>query len=329
MKPKSPSKDLNIITITINYPGLRVEKPNIYIVKKSFGYAMIDCGGFDPENDFDNLYNELRSHKIELQDIKHVFLTHTHKDHSFLSSKIQALTGAKIYLGRDDYPRISNSFEDYRKNFIRIKEYLRYWGFDDSMFSRFCRSFERQYYNCSLNLNKTVIIDSDLEIDSLKLINSPGHTSGSVCIYDKELKVLFTGDTILKKIVLVPVIEYDRGQETGLSMLSRHTDSLRALSNLDYDSILPGHGGVIPREFKIIDAVLSYIERRSKRVLSLVLAGKNTVYDIAESLYSKGTLEDVVFKDAPLVYVSDLMMPLENLLRNGKIEVKDGIIKPK
>ncbi len=311
----------------VNYPELRIENPNIYLIKKREGYVMIDCGGFDPEKDFNILCDELHSRKINPEEIKDIFLTHTHKDHSLLAEKIQRLTCAKIYLGRSDFLRISDDINAYRKAYGRVRHYLRYWGFDENMTSRFFRSFERQSHSARLDRENTILLDKDTEIDSLRIIMSPGHTSGSICIYDSESELLFTGDTLLKKIVLVPVIEYDRDIEDGISMLLRHTDTLKMISKIGYKYIYPGHGELIPADVPVIDTIFSYIERRSKRVLTLIEKGRNTIYSIAEALYQNGVLNDVVFKEAPLVYVSDLMMPLEYLNREGRIRVDNGIIK--
>lgn len=287
---------------------------------------MVDCGGFELEKDFETLRWELENKHIRLDEIKKIFLTHTHKDHSMLCGKLQNITDATVYIGKGDYLRISSDYESYREWYGQIKDYLSFWGFDKDMEERFYRSFERQYFNANLNLKNTILIDSDSKVDSFILIYTPGHTSGSICVYDYEEKILFTGDTLLKKIVSVPVIEFDEDIPQGLSMLSRHIETLKRLSGVDYKYIYLGHGVPISMGIPLVDTIFKYIERRSKRVLTLIKGGANTVYKIANALYSKDILSDVVFKEAPLVYVSDLMMPLESLLTEKKIFVKNGVI---
>ncbi|XP_072994071.1 uncharacterized protein [Typha latifolia] len=74
------------------------------------------------------------------------------------------------------------------------------------------------------------------------LIHTPGHTEGSVCLYYKSLKVLFTGDHLSKS-----------GESGDLHIqlmynkrsVTRQLDSVRKLLDLNFEWILAGHGGRI------------------------------------------------------------------------------------
>ncbi|MGC9043886.1 MAG: MBL fold metallo-hydrolase [Myxococcota bacterium] len=317
----------NILRFSINYPELRVERPNIYLIKNKNGYLMVDCGGYNVENDYAILYKTLHATGIKPSEIKTIILTHTHKDHALLCGRLQKGSGATIILGRDDLFRISSEIGQYRDRYRDVKDYLLFWGFDSEMISRFYRSFERQYFDAQLDTSNILLLDKDIEYDSFDILCTPGHTAGSICLFDRKSKVLFSGDTLLKKIVTVPIIEYYRGMKDGLSLLSEHTRTLKRLKSLRYETLCSGHGEPIKKDIPLIDTIFSYIERRKKRVLSLIREGKNTVYKLALSLYSGDVFYDVVYKEAPVVYVSDLMMPLEALYEDNEISVKDGVIK--
>ncbi|XP_038701747.1 uncharacterized protein LOC119998476 isoform X2 [Tripterygium wilfordii] len=77
----------------------------------------------------------------------------------------------------------------------------------------------------------------------IQLIHTPGHTEGSVCLFYKSLKILFTGDHLAMT-------------ESGLSIGEKYNqcsvlmqlNSVRALMDLDFKWIIPGHGRRI--EFK-------------------------------------------------------------------------------
>lgn len=318
--------DNKILRLSINYPELRVEKPNIYLIRKEDGYLMIDCGGYDIDTDFELLCNTLHNLKIELKEIKIIFLTHTHKDHALLCGRFQQVSGAKVIMGKEDFLRLSGNIDLYRERYGYVKNYLSFWGYDTEMIKRFYRSFERQFYNAGLEINNIVLIDKDTHYGSVEVLYTPGHTAGSICIYDIESKILFSGDTLLKKIVTVPIIEYYQGIREGISLLSEHVKSLIRLKGINYEMICAGHGEPIKKDIPVVDTIFSYIDRRSKRVLSLIREGKDTVYKLALSLYSKDVFYEVTHKEAPVVYVSDLMMALEFLYQNNRIFVKDGVI---
>ncbi|KAI4357034.1 hypothetical protein L6164_001009 [Bauhinia variegata] len=80
--------------------------------------------------------------------------------------------------------------------------------------------------------------------EDVQLIHTPGHTEGSVCLFYKPLKILFTGDHIAMR---------ESGKLTMLEMynkcsVSMQLDSVRKLLELDFKWIIPGHGWRI--EFK-------------------------------------------------------------------------------
>ncbi|XP_020113125.1 uncharacterized protein LOC109727412 isoform X2 [Ananas comosus] len=75
--------------------------------------------------------------------------------------------------------------------------------------------------------------------NDFELVHTPGHTKGSVCLYYKPLKVLFTGDHLAKSeesddLVIFPI--YNRHS------VSLQLDSVKKLINLNFEWILPGHG---------------------------------------------------------------------------------------
>lgn len=74
--------------------------------------------------------------------------------------------------------------------------------------------------------------------DDFKLIHTPGHTEGSVCLYYKPLKVLFTGDHLANSAASkLTIHEMYNWQSVKLQL-----ESVRKLLDFDFEWILPGHG---------------------------------------------------------------------------------------
>ena len=75
----------------------------------------------------------------------------------------------------------------------------------------------------------------------LRVIWTPGHTRGGICLYVEEEAILFSGDTVF------PWGYYGRyNGETG--SYEDIVESLRRLNELEVELLLPGHGGPIYRD---------------------------------------------------------------------------------
>ena len=71
---------------------------------------------------------------------------------------------------------------------------------------------------------------------ALRVLHTPGHTSGSVCLYEEAQGLLFTGDTAFARGTLTDVFASgSRGD---------HVASLQRLLALPARLLLPGHGHV-------------------------------------------------------------------------------------
>ena len=88
--------------------------------------------------------------------------------------------------------------------------------------------------------------EPDLELDdrslvhagdlALRVLHTPGHTSGSICLYEDSAGLLFSGDTA-----------FARGTLSGLfasGSRGDHLASLQRLRGLPTRLLLPGHGQV-------------------------------------------------------------------------------------
>jgi hydroxyacylglutathione hydrolase len=82
----------------------------------------------------------------------------------------------------------------------------------------------------------------DLGDSLLKVIPTPGHTPGSICLYNCETKELFTGDTVFEGGSFGRT---DLGGDMG-EMIK----SLELLTKLDVSILYPGHGGVVDKRAK-------------------------------------------------------------------------------
>ena len=116
---------------------------------------------------------------IEMLDIlnanlKYIYLTHCHADHSGGAEELRNKKGGKILIHRLD----SKGLED---NSISLSTYIGMKPF---------------YLEADSRIDDEDLIHlGNLEF---KVIHTPGHTKGCSCLYCKEENLLFSGDTLFR-----------------------------------------------------------------------------------------------------------------------------------
>jgi len=83
--------------------------------------------------------------------------------------------------------------------------------------------------------SKKVYDINKLKIKGLKIMHTPGHTKGGICIYLAKQKILFSGDTLFGRGI-VGRTDLEGGSSSKLA------GSLKKLKKVDYRILCPGHG---------------------------------------------------------------------------------------
>jgi hydroxyacylglutathione hydrolase len=90
------------------------------------------------------------------------------------------------------------------------------------------------------------------DVFGFKVLHTPGHTPGSVCLFDSKDKILISGDTIFADGV--GRTDLQGGSEKELEK------SLEKLFSLKIEKILPGHGEpVLKSGNKVIKNIISSV----------------------------------------------------------------------
>lgn len=194
---------------------------NIYLI----GDTVIDAG---TGMNFTRLITLLGTQKKSLSDIKQVINTHGHFDHIggngyFLNAKVLIHEkDAAIAEKGDAEASVADFFEGKLKP-RKVDQKLK---------------------------------DGDiLKIGaySFRVIHTPGHTPGSICLYDEKARLLVSGDTVFSDGV--GRTDLPGGDEGQLH------DSIEKLRGLRIDKILPGHGQlVLEKGSKVIAGLSEMLE---------------------------------------------------------------------
>lgn len=147
------------------------------------------------------IFPQLAELGVQPENIKQVILTHAHHDHAMGTYLILEQARPKIFVHEKDTKYIASSFGE---ALVRVNE------------------------------GDTI----DTAVGTFSVYWTPGHTGGSMCLYEPSNKVLISGDTVF------PDGNYGRydGESGSLDAI---IESLRKLTELDCEIMLPGHGSPV------------------------------------------------------------------------------------
>ena len=171
---------------------------NCYIVESDGKAMVIDPGG-EPER----IYTSLNG-----MELSRIGLTHGHSDHVGGLGQLKSLTDAPVYIHSSDIPVMSSLLMGGLIDLGLIPPSAdEYWDDGDTF---------------------------DIGSASFKVLHTPGHTAGGVCLYTDG--VVFTGDTLFAG----SIGRTDLGGGNYEQIIASIKDKILVLP--DDTRVLPGHG---------------------------------------------------------------------------------------
>jgi glyoxylase-like metal-dependent hydrolase (beta-lactamase superfamily II) len=122
----------------------------------------------------------------------------------------------------------------------------------------------------------------------LRVLHTPGHSLGSICLYYKEDQILFTGDHLLKKITSNPMIEIPvEDSQADYTSLIGYLDSLEKIRQLEVHMALPAHGDLILNHRQVIANMVDHHQQRKDQITRLISREELTAYEISRRIFGE------------------------------------------
>ncbi len=269
----------NVQRLTVNNPSaFTFHGTNSYIVGDR-SVAVIDPGPED-EAHFQSLMRAL-----EGREVTHIFVSHTHRDHSPLAKRLKAATGA-VTVAEGPH-RAARPLHEGERN-----------PFAESADSDFVPDL-------ALGDNESVTGDGW----RLTALHTPGHTANHAAFALDRDGIVFSADHVMAWATTI-VAPPD-------GAMSDYMASLDSLLERDDRLFLPGHGGPVNDPAAFMRGLRTHRRMREKAVLTRIKAGDRTIAEMVKVIYRS---TDPRLHGAAALSV---LAHIEDLIEKGLIET-DG-----
>lgn len=218
---------------------------------------------------------------VRNETVTHVFVTHTHRDHSPAVPAVKAATGAQVLaegphrparaLNTDEAPRLEAS--------------------NDTEFRP-----------------DRTLADGEIVSGSgwtIEAVATPGHTANHMAFALKEENLLFSGDHVMAWST--PVVAPPDGS------MRDYMASLRKLAVRPESIYLPGHGGTVRQAQRFVRSYIHHRHAREAAILRRLEGGEADIPDIVSAIYAG--LDPRLSKAAGL----SVLAHLEDLIARGLV----------
>lgn len=234
------------------------------------------------------LERALAEHDLQFSDIDQIIITHGHLEHYGAARTIVKKSARK--------PAVAAHIED----IIRIETgsdvpISVYTAFSKQMgvparFRLFSFLLGSLFFTLSRSCTVTMPLrDNDtLQLGNYrgKVISTPGHTRGSICIYLESEKILFSGDHILKHITpnAFVMFQEDKNLPARFSQIE-YFDSISKIEKLSPSVVFTGHRNHVENLEEITRVYKGEFQKRQSQILSILEDGEQTGYEISKKLF--------------------------------------------
>ena len=212
--------------------GLRGDSGNVYLLASEGEATLVDSG---LAGAVDQIEAQLQEGGFALSELQAIALTHAHGDHMGGVAELARRSGARVLAHQDEVPYVEQAKTLPGASFL---QQAMNWLGDRTLLRREPCKVDRA-------LQDGDVVDA---LGGLQVIHTPGHTPGSIALYQPERRILFCGDVFFNRNPMtgrdglqlsLPLFTLDKAQVQ---------ESARKLAALPVEVLCFGHGEPIVKE---------------------------------------------------------------------------------
>jgi len=267
----------DIFQMTLTLSGFSPGSINVYLIRDSDGYAIVDTG-WDMPPAIKSMEEQLDEFNIRFKEIKRVIITHCHVDHLGMIGRFKESHNAIIYLHQNEIDLIKIRFNNGDQYVPMTDRFLIGHGVPPSELA----PPEIQIPNIMHLAEPDILLEGNEEITigkyCFRVINTPGHTPGHISLYESQKKFLISGDVLLPTIATNAAFHVQHIPNP----MKKYLNSLGVLKELEIYQVLPGHEYIFSNHRSRIDEIIKHHRKKYDEILNIMGEREpKTAYDIS------------------------------------------------
>jgi glyoxylase-like metal-dependent hydrolase (beta-lactamase superfamily II) len=312
------SPDLPLYRLTVPTP-FPVGPVNLYVISEP-EFVLIDCGPRTDEARAE-LHRLLCEHGLDAARIQRIVLTHAHQDHYGMAAELSRGSGAPVYAHGDDQAAIRHdpSVQAFLAGLIAES------GTPPDLADKM---HDMMFYLSGVSEPVEDIHPLE-ELDGIhcgearfEFVRLPGHTPGSVGLWEPRLRILIGGDTAIERITPNPFSAPDPASPHGrFRSLASYWETFRRIREMNPAVIHAGHLRPIT-DFPAYEVwSLGLHHQRQQAILAAIRGGARTVHEIALALFPE------VVPQGAFLALTEVFSHLDLLEEEGRVGSgsRDGV----
>ncbi len=318
-----------IYRLQIPIPNNPLGYTNTYVLKGDNERVLIDPGT-NTEEGFNLLKSGLAEIGVAIEDITQIIITHAHGDHYGLADRVKQLSQAKVLMHYQDGLLMQRMHTNMEERLRQTEQWLGINGVPTESSAFHTTAWRILPPSNPVMPDVTLQGDETLSIGSfnLKVLWTPGHSYGHICLYEPNQKILFSGDHILP--VITPHISLQADSDSN--PLSDFLISLKTLSQLDVRLVLPAHEHLFTNLPARIEGIIQHHAHRNLEILEALKPQPKTAYQISTEITWRPDIGGISFQDLTLwerrMAVLETLAHLQFTRLDGRVDKlhRDSII---
>lgn len=226
----------DVWALAVSMPGGHIPSSFTYLLRDNGGGIHVVDPGWDSDDNWARLTSALSTLDITVAGVTSITVTHLHADHLGMADRLRKASGSTLMM----HERELRALDVMARPLSDLHELVVQWGVPQDRALELMELRSVPSSAPALDVDRVLHDGEYLPIDGfqLRVLATPGHTPGHICLVDNDRNIVLTGDHVLPTMFG----GLGLGGPTDSNALADYLASCDRIARYADHEALPGHG---------------------------------------------------------------------------------------